>query len=220
MGHGRVTDALAFLARCAQPARLGAVLALGVVLAMPEAGSAWGQDAQPAPPPAGQPAPPASAPPSSGLFEAIGRWFDQGASNFRDHLRGAQGRVGEISTDAASASRSIGDSAATAGRTIGSTAVEVGRNAADVTREAVGTMVTLPNARVVQGRQVCPLAPNGAPDCQVAATALCKSRGFNSGRSLDFTSAQKCPARTWLAGREGDPSTCTTETFISRAMCQ
>jgi len=43
--------------------------------------------AQDAAPP---PAPPQQKP---GVFESIGRFFDQGASNFRDHLRGAKRRM-------------------------------------------------------------------------------------------------------------------------------
>ena len=61
-------------------------------------------------------------------------------------------------------------------------------------------------------------APNGAPDCLAAAEALCRKQGFTSGKSMDFTSAEQCPPRSWLAGKQ--EAECTTVTFISRAMCQ
>jgi hypothetical protein len=71
----------------------------------------------------------------------------------------------------------------------------------------------------MSGRERCAVAPNGAPDCLVAAEALCRKHGFASGKSIDFTSAEECPARVLLGDRsvEGE---CRTVTFISRAMCQ
>ena len=44
-----------------------------------------------------QPAPP---PPESGVFESIGRWFDQGATNFRDRTPMLPGRIIELSATA------------------------------------------------------------------------------------------------------------------------
>jgi hypothetical protein len=148
-------------------------------------------------------------PPDPGFFEKMGRWFDEGAANFRSHMQGAKSRFDEL-----------GDQAASAGKNFGNTAAEAGKSAADATKSAVDTMSKLPNARVIQGRQTCPIAPNGAPDCQAAAETLCRGKGFSTGRSMDFTSAEKCPARAWLSGRRGNEAECTTETFISRAMCQ
>jgi hypothetical protein len=154
--------------------------------------------------------PPAqAAKPEPGLFESIGRWMDQGAANWRDHWRGAKERWDDLGGKAASASKDIG-----------TTAAEVGKGAADATRSAVNAMVKLPGARLVQGRQTCPVAPNGAPDCQIAAETLCKARGFSTGQSMDYTSAEKCPPRAWASGRSAHQSECTTETFITRAMCQ
>jgi hypothetical protein len=76
-----------------------------------------------------------------------------------------------------------------------------------------------PPGRVMTGRERCGTAPNGAPDCVVAAQQLCRKHGFASGTSMDFTSARECPARAWAAGRPDDAE-CLTVTFISRAMCQ
>ena len=83
----------------------------------------------------------------------------------------------------------------------------------------VAQALKLPLSRVVVGRERCAVAPNGAPDCLAAAETLCRKQGYSSGKSMDFTSAEQCPPRVMLGGRqtEGD---CTTVTFISRAMCQ
>jgi hypothetical protein len=163
--------------------------------------------AQTAAPP---PAPAQSSRP--GLFEAIGRWFDQGASNFRDHMRGAKQRMDNLSDDAAANSKGFSDQAAK----VGQGAVDAGKSAADATRNAVDAVAKLPTARMMNGRERCANAPNGAPDCLAAAEALCRKHGFSSGKSMDFTSAEECPARTLL----GQSNECTTVTFISRAMCQ
>jgi hypothetical protein len=191
----------------------GPALALGLVVALAVAPSAFGQSftqpagpppaaaPQPAPPQASapQPVPPApgAKPEESGVFESIGRFFDQGASSFREHIGRARERVDDFNSQARA----------------------TGQGAIDVTRDAVGAVVSLPSARMVQGRQVCPVAANGAPDCQSAAERLCKEKGFSSGKSMDFTSSERCPPRVWVSGRRAEGE-CTTETFISRAMCQ
>jgi hypothetical protein len=170
----------------------------------------WAQDAAP------PPAPPQQKP---GVFESIGRFFETGASNFRDHLRGAKRKMDELGDDAAANNKAITDRAAK----VGQGAAEVGKGAADATMNAVGAtkdavdaVAKLPTARMMSGRERCNTAPNGAPDCVSAAEALCRKYGFTSGKSMDFTSAEECPIKT-LIGQSDD---CTTVTFISRAMCQ
>ncbi len=186
----------------------GPALALGLALGLAVAPSAYGQSfTQPAgPPPAAAPqqaAPPQPAPPQPGakpepgVLESIGRFFDQGASSFREHIGRARERVDDFNSQARA----------------------TGQGAIDVTRDAVGAVVSLPSARMVQGRQVCPVAANGAPDCQSAAERLCKEKGFSTGKSMDFTSSERCPPRVWVSGRKAEGE-CTTETFISRAICQ
>ncbi len=195
-------------AKMSLPGRFGplaaACLVAGSLALMPDAGA---QDASP-PPPAQAPAPPAERPPNPGLFEAIGRWFDRGTTTFRDHLRGAKERMDDLSDRAAANSRNMGDRAA-----------EVGKGAADVTKDAVDAMVKLPGTRVMSGRERCVVAPNGAPDCTVAAEALCRKHGYSSGKTIDLTSAEECPPRAWLSGRPAEAE-CRTVTFINRAMCQ
>ena len=176
-----------------------ACLAAGLMLAP----CALAQDAAP------PPAPPQQKP---GVFESIGRWFDNGASNFRDHLRGAKRKMDELGDDAAANNKAISDQAAK----MGQGAADVGKGAADATVNAMGAVAKLPTARMMSGRERCIAAPNGAPDCVSAAEALCRKHGFTSGKSMDFTSAEECPVRTLL----GQSNECTTVTFISRAMCQ
>jgi hypothetical protein len=176
------------------------------------AGSVLAQTAPPISPDPARSPPPAAAPAAPAqpdVLESIRRWFEQGAANFGEHLRSAKERFDDLGEKAAATSKTLSDNA-----------VEVGKNAAEATKTAVDAMTKLPTARVVQGREVCALAPNGAPDCQAAAERLCRGKGFTTGKSVDFTSAEKCPPKVWVSGRRGNEDQCTTETFISRAMCQ
>jgi hypothetical protein len=181
-----------FWSRCAAAAVVCALLAPAPLVAQ-----AASPPVAPAPAPEQKP----------GMFEAIGRWFDQGATNFREHLEGAKRRMDDL-----------GDEAATNSRNLTKGAADASKNAADATKGAVDAMTKLPAARVMSGRETCAVAPNGAPDCIAAAELLCKKHGYGSGKSMDFTSAEECPARVLLGGESR--SQCQTVTFISRAMCQ
>jgi hypothetical protein len=177
--------------------------------------SAMAQNAAPPPAPSSQPVPQEK----SGVFESIGRFFDNGASNFRDHLRGAKRKMDELGDDAAANNKAISNQAAKVGQgaaDVGKGAADATISAMDATKNAVGAVAKLPTARMMSGRERCNIAPNGAPDCVTAAEALCRKHGFTSGKSMDFTSAEECPVRTLL----GQSDECTTLTFISRAMCQ
>ena len=145
----------------------------------------------------------------TGLFESIVRWFEGGFANFKSGIKDAKGNIDNV-----------GDKAATVGRNIGDKAVEVSKGAAGATKEAVDAMVKLPSSRVVVGRERCELSPNGAPDCRAAAETICHAKGFAGGQSVDFVSAEKCPAAVWMNRRKPAPGECTTETFVTRAMCQ
>jgi hypothetical protein len=172
--------------------------------------AAFAQSAPPpeAPPPAAQPAP------KPGFFEAFGRWFDQAGSNFRDHLRGAKRQMDNLGDEAAANSRQFGDRAAE----VSKGAAEAGKNAAEATKSAVDAVAKLPAARMVQGRERCATAPNGAPDCLAAAELLCRKNGYATGKSMDFTSAEQCPPKVLLG--QASSEQCETVTFISKAMCQ
>jgi len=152
------------------------------------------------------PAQPSPAPKESpGLIDTIGKFFDQGATNFRDSLDGAKRKMDDLNDEAAANTRDINNKAAA-----------VGKGAVDATKGAVDAVT---KSRVMSGRERCTVAPNGAPDCVAAAEQLCRKQGYATGKSMDFTSAEECPAKAYLGGQQSAPE-CHTVTFISRAMCQ
>ena len=128
-----------------------------------------------------------------GFLSAVGDWFEGLGSG----LRGARSGVENLGHDAGVAARST---------------VEDAKSAADA-------VTGISSARVVKGHEARAIAPNGAPDCVVAANTICKSKGFASGKSVDMTTAEVCPAKVYLAGRNSGPD-CHSETFVSRALCQ
>lgn len=140
---------------------------------------------------------PEAAADEPGVFEGLSRWFDRQA----DHL-------GSTFKDAGKGVENFGREAGVAAQ-----------STVDGAKDAAGAMVRIPTARVVTGHEKCRVAPNGAPDCVAAATAMCKKRGFESGKSADMTTAEVCPAQVYLSGRSSGTE-CRTETFVSRAFCQ
>jgi hypothetical protein len=73
---------------------------------------------------------------------------------------------------------------------------------------------------VVTGRSMCPMAANGAPDCEAASLQLCKGKGYKEGKSLDIETSEKCSAKVYISGRTGAPGECRTENYVTRAVCQ
>jgi hypothetical protein len=96
----------------------------------------------------------------------------------------------------------------------------IAQGAAGAAQDAAGAVVALPTARIVTGRQTCGGAPNGAPNCQPAIDALCRGKGFQTGKSLEVSSAHKCPTRVWLYGTAAEKAECPVETYVTRAICQ
>ncbi len=137
------------------------------------------------------------AKPEPGVFESASRWLDEQV-----------GKIGSTFKDAGKKVESFGHEAGVAAKTT-----------VEGAKDAAGAVARIPTARVVDGHQMCPNAPNGAPDCVAAATAMCKAKGFESGKSADMTTADVCPAQVYLSGRSSGPG-CRTETFVSRALCQ
>jgi len=133
----------------------------------------------------------------SGFFTAVGRWFSQQSANVNSTFKDARQKVEGFGQEAGAAAKSTVDGA----------------------KDAAGAVARIPNVRTVSGHEKCQLAPNGAPDCVAAANAICKTKGFDSGRSLDMTTAEICPPKIWMAGRSTGPE-CRIETFVSRAVCQ
>lgn len=132
-----------------------------------------------------------------GFFHSIGRWFGEQADNLGSSIKDAGKKVQSFSHEAGVAAKSTVEGA----------------------KDAAGAVVRMPSARMATGHEKCQSAPNGAPDCVAAATAICKKKGFDSGKSMDMTTAENCPAQVLMSGRTTGPE-CRTETFVSRALCQ
>jgi hypothetical protein len=132
-----------------------------------------------------------------GFFGSIIQWFDRQTSNVGSNLKGAGSQVENFGHEAGIAAK---------------TTVQGAKNVGDA-------VAKIPGARVVRGHERCQNAPNGAPDCVIAANAICKSKGFQSGKSVDMTSAEVCPAQVYLSGQSSGPG-CHSETFVSSALCQ
>jgi hypothetical protein len=194
------------------PARRCATLCCVMLLALVTLAGAQEPVPQQYNAPAPEPAAPAGAAPAAGpsaslptppeMIGALGRLLDQSINNV-----GAAANAGVRN----------------AGETLGATSSAAGDLARGVTSgvtDAAGTVARLPLSNLVAGFQRCTIAGNGAPDCGVASVALCQSKGFSTGSSLDITSSRKCPASVWAQGREPRPGECQDESFVSRAMCQ
>src|SRR5262252_6489907 len=82
----------------------------------------------------------------------------------------------------------------------------------DAAKDATDAVMGLPNARIVTMRERCAAAQNGA--------AACRGKGFQTGKSVDTQSEHKCPAQVLLKGRAPNDAECSTEIFVTRAVCQ
>ena len=170
--------------------------------------SALAQEAQPLSPspnqspsqsPSQNPNQPAINPPAAqtppafqpGFIDAVGRWLEQGATKLKSDMQEAQENADKF-----------------------------GSQARDAAKETTSAVIGLPNARVITGRERCTAAPGGGSDCQVAADAVCRGKGFQGGKSLDTQSEQKCPTKLLLEGRAPNDAECPTTIFVTRAMCQ
>jgi hypothetical protein len=148
-------------------------------------------------PPGPQPEPPAAAPaptpqPPAGPFGTIGRFIDESLQGLGQGLKGAREQMDGITGRAGSAAK-----------------------------DAAGSL-PLRRPGVVAGRERCPPAPNGAPDCVTATAVMCRANGFETGSSIDMQTEQKCPAVT-PAGPASPPldeSQCWLESYVIRALCR
>jgi hypothetical protein len=157
---------------------------------------AWAAAMAQTPAPEAPPSAPANAPaPSQGFFDAFGNWVQQGVASVGSGFGAMVGAVGGQASQAA-------------------------KGAADAARNAATSVTKLPVSGITAGRERCILAPNGAPDCGVAAQALCRAKGYASGTSVDFETVEKCPPRSRAAGRAMPEGACTLEHFVTKALCQ
>jgi hypothetical protein len=162
---------------------------------------------EPPTPPSGPPAvAPAPAPPPAtegpGLAGVFGTWLQQGMTSMGNGFDAMMGAA---------------KGAANAASNVAKGAADAAKGAADV---AVDGVTKLPVAGFASGREPCAIAGNGAPDCQVAAEALCRARGFGTGASVDFVTAEKCQPPYRASGRDTPEGACTLEHFVTRALCK
>ena len=154
----------------------------------------------PAAAPAQAPAPPAAE--SPGLVGVFGNWMQQGVTSMST---GFDAMVGAAK------------GAADAASTVAKGAADVAKGAADV---AVDGVTKLPVGGVASGHEQCIIAGNGAPDCRVAAEALCRARGYSTGTSVDFVTSENCPPPYRVSSRDRPEGVCTMEHFVTRALCK
>ena len=102
----------------------------------------------------------------------------------------------------------VGGQAGQAAKGAADAASTVAKSAADVARDTATSVTKLPTG-VVRGRERCVLAPNGAPDCRAAAEAMCRAKGYVSGTSVDFETAEKCPPPYRVSSRNTPEGVCT-----------
>jgi len=103
---------------------------------------------------------------------------------------------------------------------VGGQAGQAAKGAAEAARNAAVSVTKLPVSAVIAGRERCVLAPNGAPDCRVAAEALCRAKGYAGGTSVDFQTVEKCPPAYRVSNRDKSEGVCTMEHFVTGALCQ
>jgi hypothetical protein len=132
-----------------------------------------------------------------GFLAAVSRWFKDQSASVNSSFESARKKVEGMGRDAGDAAKTTVEGA----------------------KDAAGAVARIPAAHAVSGHEKCQIAPNGAPDCVAAASTMCKAKGFDSGKSLDMTTAEVCPAKVYMSGRSSGPE-CSTETFVSRAFCQ
>ncbi len=140
-----------------------------------------------------------------GLLQELGRMLENSVNSLNSNLKGGSATFGNLGNQTNEMVKGAADAA---------------KDAANLTAGAAGNIVALPANRVVDGRARCEAAPNGAPDCRVAANVLCRRKGFEQGSSLEVQSAEKCSAQIWLSGRPRKPGECDVETYVIRAACR
>lgn len=169
------------------------------------AGVATAQTRTETPKPASDPpgatlTPPAPTPPAEnpGFVGTLGNWMQQGMTSMSTGIDAMFG-----------AAKGAADAAST-----------VAKGAAGAAVDTASGVTKLPVPGVASGHEQCLLAANGAPDCRIAAEALCRARGFATGTSVDFVTSEKCQPPYRSSSRNTPEGVCTLEHFVTRALCK
>jgi hypothetical protein len=173
-----------------------------LLLAVPGLGIA--QTPSPEPPAAAAAPPPPAPPPAQGFIDAFGNWMQQGVAT----MGAGFGAMVGVVDQAGQAAKGAADAAST-----------MAKSAAEAARDTASSVPKLPTG-VIRGRERCLLAPNGAPDCRAAAETMCRAKGYVSGASVDFETAEKCPPPYRVSSRNTPEGVCTFEHFVTSALCQ
>jgi len=170
-------------------------------------------------PPNPSPSPQSSAPDSSlppqpppvrrGFLNDIGRWWDEGIADFNAKMKDARGKFEDF--------KKKSDDAAKDAATVTSGAM---KNAADASKDAATAIGRLPIMRMIEARERCPKALNGAPNCDEAAAKVCRTKGFSSGKPLGVSSSENCPPTFLMSGNAPAEGECPVETIVLLAACQ
>jgi hypothetical protein len=201
-------------------------------LPAPDAGS-------PQPPTASAPLAPTQAQPANrpGFLHQLKVWWDDSVAVFDSKSKDAHATADDANkkaddtgggtTDAAkdaaknatTATQDAVKNAVEATKGAASTATDAMKGAMEATKNAATAIVRLPNTRLVDVRETCARAPNGASDCAAAAATGCRAKGFSGGKPLDTRTAEKCDTKPLQAGQLPGVQ-CARETVVIRAVCQ
>ncbi len=188
---------------------VAALFAAALSASVPALAVAGDDQAAPAAAATASPSPPPPAANKPGFLRELGSWWDGSIAYFGAKLKDARGKF----EDMGKTSKEAAKGAATATQ-------EAMKNAVDVSKDAAGVVVRLPNTLLIEMRERCDKAPNGAPDCATAAANGCRAKGFAGGKSLDVTTAENCPAPTVLTRPKPAEGESPVETVVTRAVCQ
>jgi hypothetical protein len=196
----------------AGPARASATtfLTLGVLMFAADVAMAQTPGADAPSPPSSASSPPANpAPQPQSAVSAFGNWMQQGGAWMQ---QGGQLMRQGVTNMGTGFGQAVG--------AIGGQAKEATKDAAEAARNAAASVSKLPNTGVAAGSERCVIAPNGAPDCRVAAKTLCRAKGYAAGTSVDFVTVENCPP-PWRTSRRNAPEgACTMEHYVTKALCQ
>jgi hypothetical protein len=187
-------------------ARTSAVIFPTLSVLMLAAGAAMAQaPGAEAPSPASSASSPpsnAAAPQPQSAVGAFGGWVQQGGAWMQQGVANMGAGFGQV----------VG--------AIGGQASQVTKDAAAAARNAAASVSKLPNTGIAAGSERCVIAPNGAPDCRVAAETLCRAKGYAGGTSVNSISVENCPP-PWRTSRRNAPEgVCTMEHYVTKALCQ
>jgi hypothetical protein len=126
---------------------------------------------------------------------------------------------GDVAKGAASVTQDAVKKAVDATKGVADTATDAMKNAVEATKNAADALVRLPGTRIIDIRETCAKAPNGASDCAAAAATGCRAKGFAGGSALDVRTADKCDAKPRAGVGLSDAVACRSEAVVIRAVC-